>query len=136
MIDPTKFVTKPGGSKFAPSGAVTDKILLEIASQYEIAVSKKMTAIKAEDLTRRFPGSDPILETTKYDGEGVFVYYEDGKEPFTFHAHSGRARLGLPVLTELQQRLKKQSVRKALFRAELYLPDFKDGKRLGISEVI
>jgi len=136
MLDTSKLTPKPGGSRFAPSGAVTDKILLDIASQYEMNVSRKMTAIKPEELGRRFPGSEPVLETTKYDGEGVFVYYEDGKEPFTFNAYSGRVRIGLPALIELQKLLKKQAVRKGLFRAELYLPDMKDGKRCGIADVI
>src|SRR5215471_15073131 len=111
MIDTTKLVTKPGGSRFAPSNAVTDKILLEVASQYEMAVSRNMTAVKPEELPRRFPGTEPILETTKYDGEGVFVYYEDGKDAFAFNAYSGRVRLGLPALVESQQQLKKQNVR-------------------------
>src|SRR5881296_2480866 len=102
MIDLSKLVPKPGGSRFAPSGAVTDRILLEIASQYETAVSRKMTAIKPEEFCRRFPGTEPVLETTKYDGEGVFVYFEEGKEAFAFNAYSGRVRLGLPALVELQ----------------------------------
>src|SRR4051794_7783822 len=136
MIDTSKLVPKPGGSKFAASGAVTDKILLDIASQYESAVSRKMTAIKPEELPRRFPGTEPVLETNKYDGEGVFVYYEEGKDAFTFNAYSGRVRMGLPALVELQQQLKKQKVRKALLRAELYLGDLKDGKRTGIADVI
>ncbi|HSU54543.1 MAG TPA: hypothetical protein VLT36_10825 [Candidatus Dormibacteraeota bacterium] len=136
MIDESKLLSKPGGSKFAPTGGVTDKILLDIASQYETAVSRKMTAVKPDELPKRFQGTEPILETNKYDGEGVFVYYEDGKEPFAFNAWSGRVRLGLPVLGELKQLLKKQGLRKALLRAELYLPDVKDGKRSGIADVI
>src|SRR3954470_9544268 len=107
MLDLAKLVPKPGGSRFAPTGGVTDKILLDIASQYETAVSRKMTAIKPDELPKRFQGTEPILETNKYDGEGVFVYYEDGKEPFAFNAWSGRVRLGLPVLGELKQLLKK-----------------------------
>src|SRR5882762_6019743 len=136
MLDLSKLLPKPGGSRFAPSGAVTDKILLDIASQYETAVSRKMIAIKPDELPRRFQGAEPILETNKYDGEGVFVYYEDGKDPFTFNAWSGRVRMGLPALIELQKLLKKQGIRKGLFRAELYLPDLKDGKRSGIADVI
>ncbi len=117
MIDITKLVPKPGGSRFAPSGAVTDRILLEIAGQYELAVSRKMTAIKPEEFPRRFLGSEPVLETNKYDGEGVFVYYEDGKDAFAFNAYSGRVRLGLPALVDLSKALKKKG-------------------RLGISDVI
>ncbi len=136
MIDITKLVPKPGGSRFAPSGAVTDRILLEIAGQYELAVSRKMTAIKPEEFPRRFLSSEPVLETNKYDGEGVFVYYEDGKDAFAFNAYSGRVRLGLPALVDLSKALKKKGIRKGLFRAELYLPGVKEGKRLGISDVI
>lgn len=136
MLDLAKLLPKPGGSRFAPSGAVTDKILLDIASQYETTVSRKMIAIKPDELPKRFQGTEPILETNKYDGEGVFVYYEDGKDPFTFNAWSGRVRMGLAALTDLQQQLKKAAVRKALLRAELYLPDTKEGKRSGIADVI
>jgi hypothetical protein len=136
MIDLSKLTPKPGGSRFAPSGAVTDKVLLEIAGQYETAVSRKMTAVKPEELPRRFPGAEPVLETTKYDGEGVFVYYEEGKEPFAFNAYSGRVRLGLLALIEARKALEQQAVRKALFRAELYLPEVKEGKRSGIADVI
>jgi hypothetical protein len=136
MLDLSKLLPKPGGSRFAPSGAVTDKILLEIAGQYETAVSRKMTAVKPDELPRRFPGTEPVLETTKYDGEGVFVYYETGKEAFAFNAYSGRVRVGLPALIALQEQLQTQNVRKALLRAELYLPEMKDGKRAGIADVI
>src|SRR3954469_7099939 len=135
MLDLAKLVPKPGGSRFAPTGAVTDKILLDIASQYETAVSRNMTAIKPDELSRRFQGSEPVLETNKYDGEGVFVYYEDGKDAFTFNAYSGRVRLGLPALVELSKALKKKGIRKGLFRAELYLPGVKERKRLGIADV-
>ena len=136
MIDTSKLVPRPGGSRFATSGAVTDKILLDIATQYETNVSSKMTAIKPEEFPRRFAGTESVLETNKYDGEGVFVYYEAGADAFAFNAHSGRVRVGLPVLVELQKHLKKQGVRKVLLRAELYLPALKEGKRLGIADVI
>ena len=85
----------------------------------------------------------PRYNTVKNGSEGgerfpavSFVYYEDGKDPFTFNAWSGRVRMGLQALLDLQQQLKKQSIRKALLRAELYLPEMKDGKRSGISDVI
>src|SRR6266496_5408876 len=41
------------------------------------------------------------METTKYDGEGVLVYYEQNKEPFAFNAPSGRVLLGFPALQTL-----------------------------------
>ena len=94
MFDFSKLVSRPGGSRFAPSGAITDKVLLEVSGQYETAVSRKMTSIKPEELPRRFPGDEPVLETTKYDGEGVFIYWEAGGDAFAFNAYSGRVRLG------------------------------------------
>ncbi len=136
MLDTSKLVNRCGGYRMAPSGAVTDAILLEIASQYETTVSRKITALKPDDLLRRFTGDEPILETTKYDGEGVFVYCEQGKEAFAFNAPSGRVRLGFPALQALQDELQKKGVKKGLFRAELYLPETGDGKRARISEVI
>ncbi len=97
MLDTSKLTNKCGAYRFATSGAVTDKILLEIASQYETSVSRKMTALKPDDLPKRFIGDEPVLETTKYDGEGVLIYYEQNKEAFAFNAPSGRVRIGFPA---------------------------------------
>jgi len=136
MLDPAKLTSKGGSYRFATSGAVTDRILLEIASQYETGVSRRMTALKPDDLSKRFVGDEPVLETTKYDGEGVLVYYEQNKEPFAFNAPSGRVRLGFPALQTLAVALQTKGVRKGLFRAELYLPGAKGGKRNSIADVI
>ncbi len=136
MIDTAKLSAKSGHYRIASSGGVTDKILLEIAGQYETTVSRKMTALKPEELTKRFQSAEPILETTKYDGEGVFIYYEQGKESFAFNTPSGRVRLGFKALIELEQHLKTSGAKKGLFRAELYLAAEKEGKRAGISDVI
>ncbi|HYT60021.1 MAG TPA: hypothetical protein VEL06_07605 [Haliangiales bacterium] len=136
MLDTSKLTNKCGAYRFATSGAVTDKILLEIASQYETSVSRKMTALKPDDLPKRFIGDEPVLETTKYDGEGVLIYYEQNKEAFAFNAPSGRVRIGFPALQALEAVLQKQGVRKGLFRAELYLPGAKGDKRRGIADVI
>jgi|KBSSwiStaDraftv2_1062776.scaffolds.fasta_scaffold238240_2 hypothetical protein len=136
MIDTSKLIAKGGSYRFVSSGAVTDKILLEIATQYETSVSRRMTALKQNELPKRFTGSEEVLETTKYDGEGVLIYYEQGKEAFAFNAPSGRVRMGFPALQALEAELKKKGVRKGLFRAELYLPGVREGRRNSISEVI
>lgn len=136
MIDTSKLIAKGGSYRFVTSGAVTDKILMEIASQYETGVSRRMTALKQNDLAKRFSGDEEVLETTKYDGEGVLVYFEQGKEAFAFNAPSGRVRMGFPALQAMEAELKQKGVRKGLFRAELYLPGVKDGRRNGIAEVI
>ena len=137
MLDSSKLQAKAGNYRFAPSGAVTDRMLLDIAAQYENQVSRKIAGLTPDMLAKRYTTTEPILETTKYDGEGVFVSYEEGRESFAFNAPSGRVRIGLPVLAALDVELKKQGIRKALFRCELYLPDVgAKAKRANIADVI
>lgn len=137
MIDASKLQAKVGNYRFAPSGAITDRTLLDIATQYENTVSRKIAGLTPDMLAKRFATDQPILETTKYDGEGVFVIYEDGKEPIAFNAPSGRARVGFPALEALAAELKKQGVKRGLFRCELYLPEGSSKtKRANIADVI
>jgi hypothetical protein len=116
---------------------VTDRTLLEVAERYETEVSNRMIAIKPSDLPARYGPDSRVLETTKYDGEGVFVYYEAGRDPdiFTFNAPSGRARVGLPCLKELAASLASRGTKKTLLRAELYLRETVDGRRCASADV-
>ena len=137
MIDGSRLARKSGDYAFAPGGAVTDRILLEVAEQYETEVSNRFIGIKPSDLSVRYGPDSRILETTKYDGEGVFVYFEAGRdiEIFTFNAPSGRVRPRLPCLKELASNLKARGTKKALLRAELYLRETADGRRCASSDV-
>jgi len=92
-------------------------------------------ALTPDDLVRRCAGDEAILETTKYDGEGVFVYFEKGRETFCFNAPSGRVRMGFDALAELEKKLTAAGVNKALLRTELWLPPVGE-KRRGIADVI
>jgi hypothetical protein len=122
MIDTARLLPKCGSYKMALSSAVTDRTLLEIATQFETQVSRKMTALTPEQLEKRFTTTEPVLETTKYDGEGVFVSYDKSAGIFAFNAPSGRVRVGLPALEALEKQLNSQGIQRGLFRAELYLP--------------
>jgi len=137
MIDPARLVKKSGDYAFAPRGAVTDRVLLEVAEQYETEVSNRFIGIKPADLSVRYGPGSRVLETTKYDGEGVFVYFEANQsiEIFTFNAPSGRVRVGLPCLRELAASLKARGTKKALLRAELYLRETVDGRRCASADV-
>jgi hypothetical protein len=137
MIDTSRLTGKSGDYSFAPRGAVTDRVLMEVAEQYETEVSNRFLGIKPADLPARYGPDSRVLATTKYDGEGVFVYYEAGREIdiFTFNAPSGRVRVGLPCLKELAAGLKARGTRKALLRAELYLREAVDGRRCASAEV-
>src|SRR4051812_22339588 len=105
MIDTHKLVQRAQGSsprpwvyRFASSGAVTDATLLAIATQFDNAVMRKMTALTPAQLDRRFATEEPVLASVKYDGEGVFLHMDDKGEAFLFNAPSGRVRTGLPLL--------------------------------------
>ncbi|PLS68427.1 MAG: hypothetical protein CV045_07925 [Cyanobacteria bacterium M5B4] len=135
MIDRSKLVTKYGNYAIARQGAVSDFVLMGIATEYETNFSRKMISLDSQQLQRRFVTNELILETTKFDGEGVFVFF-DQEQCFTFNAPSGRVRVGLPCLEKLQQHLLKQNILKALLRCELYYPHPIGGRRAGIADVI
>jgi hypothetical protein len=135
MIDTGKLTSRGRTFRVATGGAVLDQTLLAVATEYENSVMRKVVALTPDDLARRCAGDEPVLETTKYDGEGVFVYFEKGRESFSFNAPSGRVRLGFAALAELEKKLTSAGVSKALVRAELWLPPVGD-KRRGIAEVI
>lgn len=137
MIDTSKFTVRAGDYGFAPSGGVTDRTLLDIATQYENQVSRKMASLLPDQLPKRYVSDERVLVTTKYDGEGVFLFYDRNGGSFIFNAPSGLLRVGLPVTAQLEQRLKSRNVQKGLFRAELYLPHERDGsKRATVADVI
>jgi len=135
MIDVGKLTSRGRSFRIATGGAVLDQTLLAVATDYENSVMRKVVALTPDDLARRCTGDEPILETTKYDGEGVFVYFEKGKESFSFNAPSGRVRLGFDALAELEKKLTTAGIGKALLRTELWLPPA-GSKRRGIGDVI
>jgi hypothetical protein len=135
MIDTGKLTSRGRSFRIATGGAVSDQTLLAVATEYENSVMRKVIALTPDDLARRCAGDEAILETTKYDGEGVFVYFEKGKETFSFNAPSGRVRMGFEALAELEKKLLAAEVAKTLLRAELWLPPVA-GKRRGIGDVI
>ena len=137
MIDTTRLTRKSGDYHFAPRAAVRDRVLLEVAELYETEVSNRFLGIKPGDLPARYGADSRVIATTKYDGEGTFIYYEAGREPeiFSFNAPSGRVRVGLPCLVDLAGKLKSRGIKKTLLRAELYLPETVDGRRCNSADV-
>ena len=106
MLDETKFVIKAGEYAIATTGGVIDRVLLGVGARYEENLSRNLSSLHPDEVSalRR---NQEVLWSTKYDGEGVLVYYEKDKECFAFSAPSGRARVGLPALDELVKKLKK-----------------------------
>jgi hypothetical protein len=140
-IDIAKLIPKAGNYQIAPRGAVSDLTLLEIASQYETQVSRKMVSLTQDQLTKRFSTAELVLQTTKLDGEGVFIYFDRASiDPnqacFCFNSSSGRVRVHFPALDALEASLRQSSVQKGLFRAELYLPEQIRDRRATIGDVL
>ena len=137
MIDHSKLAMR-GRYGIATGGAVSDHVLMAIATEFENSVMRKILALSPAELATRYAGSDPVLVAHKYDGEGVFVYYEQGQTPFAFSAPGGRVRIGLPALDALAAKLAAAGIKRTLLRCELYLnTGGGDGmRRSGVSEVI
>lgn len=135
MIEYSRLLDRGNGFFIATANAITDHTLLAVAADHENTVMRKMASLTGEQATQRFTSDETVLISDKYDGEGVYVYVEDGKTPLCFNAPSGRARIGFPALTEFAAKLTRAGVKKALVRCELALPA-KEGTRAGISEVI
>ena len=132
QLDKTKYIPKCGDYSIAPSGGITDAILLGVGTQYEKDFAKSIKPLTPLELDAIFADVDHLYWTTKYDGEGCLVYYEEGLGCVCFAAPSGRARIGLPAQQALTKALEKAGVKKALLRGELYLP-IQDGKRPGVA---
>ena len=136
MLDQTKFVKKAGEYAIAVTGGVTDRVLLDVGARYEESLSRNLSSLHPDEIPKRFGGIKELLWSTKYDGEGVLVFYDKDQDYFAFTAPSGRARVGLPALDELAKKLKKAGVGKALLRGELYLPVEKGERRPTIADVV
>jgi hypothetical protein len=136
MFDRSKLIQR-GRFGIAGGSAVTDHVLMAIATEFENTVMRKIQALLPGDLAQRFAGNDPVLVTHKYDGEGAFVYVEQGAEPFAFSAPGGRVRVGFGALDALAAKLNAAGIRRALLRCELYLDGAADAaRRSGVAEVI
>lgn len=139
MLDESRIQTRPDGYRFASSGGIADKVLLEVAAAYQNRISAKMGSVDSRALDQRFSGDEKVLVSVKYDGEGVLVYFEAGRAPhviFAFNSPSGRFRAGLACLQALADSLTAAGVKKALLRGELYLPGRAENHRFTVSDVI
>lgn len=121
MLHKNKFQEKGNGFQFANSGGISDTTLLSIATAYKTGVSRKYKTLPARLLEQTFASASAVAASTKYDGEGVFFYYEEGEPPVAFNAPSGRARVGLPWMADAASKLQAAGIKKALIPGEIYL---------------
>ena len=136
MLNPNAFKNPCGNYRFAPINGVLDTTLLDVAAQAEKKLKKSVPFCSEEALTSKFSNEENVLVTTKYDGEGTFLYYEENESPteekpeiFLFNPSSGRSRTGLPCLEQAAFKLKNAGVKKLLARTEIYLPALESRRR-------
>ena len=60
MIDQSKLVMR-GRYGIATGGAVSDHVLMAVATEFENQVMRKILALSPAELPVRFAGSDPLL---------------------------------------------------------------------------
>ena len=94
MLDKTKFVKKTKLYSIALSSGVNDSVILDIGARYEERLSRNLTSIHPDEISKRFDGVKELLWTRKYDGEGVLVFYDQEMESFAFSAPSGFRQIG------------------------------------------
>ena len=95
MLDQTKFVKKTKDYSVAVSGGVNDSVLLDIGARYEESLSRNLSALHPDEVKKRFGGVKEVLWTTKYDGEGVLVFYDKDKDKDGYGADSSGFTKGL-----------------------------------------
>lgn len=137
-FDPSRIQKKQGGYGIARAHALTDTTLMAFASDYRTNISRKYVQLSAREIPQRFTGDGNVLVSTKYDGEGVFLYFNADEEgpSFLFNAPSGRVRIGLPCLDSAGKQLEAAGVKKALIVGELYHQGANGKARATVADVI
>lgn len=135
MLNDTAFADKGNGLRVAMSGGIADATLMGVATAFRTDVTRKYRMLPARHMAQTFSGAATVIASIKYDGEGVYVYYDAEKDLcVAFNAPSGKARVGLPCTEHARRVLAARGHRRALLCAELYLRS--DGPRTRVGDVI
>jgi len=136
MLNTQQFVKKSDDYQFAQVNGVSDQTLLNVATDYRTAVSRKYQTLPKHMLEQTFSDDTEVHCSVKYDGEQVFVLFDAAKNLcFAFNAPSGRCRVGLPYLKDLEAHLRHQGINKALLVGESYLPK-DNNRRTKVADVV
>lgn len=119
---------------FIPQDGILDGTLKTIATEYLSTVRKAYKYVNSADIERVFGVDTQWHISTKYDGEGVFIYFDE-EGAFAFNGKSGRVRLGFPALIALYNKTRELGYKSGLLCAELYLEGV-NGIRGTVSDVI
>lgn len=139
MIHTHQLKNKGNGFLYAHSGGVSDATLLKITNDFRTQTSRKYKNLTPLELPKQFQENETLHASIKYDGEGVFVYFDKEKDLcVAFNSPSGRTRIGLPCLHQTRKALEEAQVKKALLAAECYLqnPPTNSPQRTRVADVL
>lgn len=136
MLNETAFADKGGGLRVAMSGGIADLTLLGVATAFRNSVTRKYRMLPARHIPQTFVDHAEAIASIKFDGEGVFVYFDAEKSIcVAFNAPSGKSRIGLACTEHAARVLAARGHTRGLFCAELYLKT-EAGERSRVSDVI
>lgn len=122
MLNTHQLKNKGNGFLYAHSGGISDNTLLRIANDFRTQTSRKYKNLTPAQLPHQFQDNESLHASIKYDGEGVFVYFDEEKDIcLALNSPSGRTRIGLECLNQTKKALQAAQIKKALLAAECYL---------------
>lgn len=111
--------------------ALVDPLLVNRAQDYRRQTAARMIPLEPTDILKRFPAGDYHV-SLKVDGEFSLLAFSDGEALLV--NPGGTVRVGLPLLKEAADLLKKRGVKNALITGELFFTKAA-GKRPRVHDV-
>jgi hypothetical protein len=117
LIHKGKVEIKLGEYAVGTATALVDPLLVSRAQDYRRQTAARMIPLEASDILKRFPAGDYHV-SLKVDGEFSLLAYADGEALLV--NPGGTVRVGLPLLKEAAELLKKAGIKHALIAGELH----------------
>jgi hypothetical protein len=117
LLDRSRLEIKLGGYATAPATALSDHLLLSRVQDYRRQIGARMSALEANEISKRLPASEYHV-SRKVDGEFNVLVFDRG-EALTVNP-GGTVRIGLPVLTEAAALLQRAGVQTLAVAGELH----------------
>lgn len=131
LVHRGKLDIKLGEYAVGAAGSLVDPLLVNAAQDYRRHAAARMIPLEPDDILKRFPRQDCRV-SLKVDGEFDILVYSEGEAILV--NPGGTVRMGLPVLKEAVELLKKSGTKKAILAGELYVAKG-SGKRTRVHDV-
>lgn len=131
LFNRSRMEIKLGDYAVGTAGALTDPLLVTRAQDYRRMTGARMLPLDASEVTKKVPAGEYHV-SRKVDGEFDLLAYQDGEALLV--NPGGTVRIGLPLLKEAAETLKKSGVKRAVVAGELHYVDPK-GKRARVHDV-